>query len=226
MQFTPAETQIVETLQQRRVETSSRLAEQLKLSTKTVQRALAKVQHFTSINGNGAYVTLKDIPRFDEHGLWTHREVCFSKHGNLRETLTALVERSPAGCTLQELEVQVQTRAHNHVSQLIRDGQLTRFSLGRYAVYLSCDDRRQAKQWTARQQEIRQPSVSDTSPPTVSVPPGLDAVTVIRVLVRRLEAPEASVASVARWLQAREVAVGADQIRQILDFYGLKKTTR
>ena len=179
-----------------------------------------------SINGNGAYVTLKDIPRFDEHGLWTYRKVCFSKHGNLRETLTALVERSPAGCTLRELELQVQTRVHNHVSQLIRDGQLTRCSLRRYAVYLSCDDRRQAKQWAARQRDITPRSVSDSSPPTVSVPPGLDAVTVIRVLVRQLEAPEASAASVARWLQAREVGVSAEQIRQILDFYGLKKTTR
>ena len=226
MPLTPAGTQIVETLQQRRVERPSRLAEQLKLSAKTVQRALAQVKHFTSINGNGAYVTLKDIPQFDEHGLWSHRKVCFSKHGNLRETLTALVERSPAGCTLQQLEIQVRTRVHNHVSQLIRDGQLTRFSLGRYAVYLSCDDRRQAKQWQARQRDITPPSVSGTSPPTVSVPPGLDAVTVIRVLVRRLEAPEVSVASVARWLQAREVAVSAEQIRQILDFYGLKKTTR
>jgi hypothetical protein len=53
----------------------------------------------------------------------------------------------------------------------------------------------------------------------------LDAVTVIRVLVRLLERPNASVASVARTLQARNVAIHADQIRQILDFYGLKKTT-
>jgi hypothetical protein len=59
----------------------------------------------------------------------------------------------------------------------------------------------------------------------MDLPPGLDAVTVIRVLVRLLDAPEASVASVARWLQSRNLAVRADQIRQILDFYGLKKTT-
>jgi len=41
-----------------------------------------------------------------------------------------------------------------------------------------------------------------------------------------LEKPEAGVASVARGLQARGVAVGAEQVRQILDFYGLKKTKR
>ena len=57
------------------------------------------------------------------------------------------------------------------------------------------------------------------------LPPGLDAVTVIHVLLRLLETPKASVASVARQLQARKLAVRANQIRQILDFYGLKKTT-
>lgn len=58
------------------------------------------------------------------------------------------------------------------------------------------------------------------------LPPGLDAVTVIHVLVRLLETPGASVASVARGLQARKLAVRADQIRQVLDFCGLKKATR
>ena len=219
------ELDVVRTLRGPRILTIEQLCRRLRSSRSTVLRRLHEHGYHSSYNQSGKFLTIDEVAEFDSRGLWGWKTARFSKHGNLRETLTALVERSPAGCTLQELEVQVQTRAHNHVSQLIRDGQLTRFSLGRYAVYLSCDDRRQAKQWTARQQDIRPPSAS-TSPPTVSVPPGLDAVTVIRVLVRRLEAPEASVASVARWLQAREVAVGADQIRQILDFYGLKKTTR
>lgn len=224
MPLTPAETQIVDRLKQRRVEKLSRLAQAFNLSTKTVQRALAKVEHLTSVNQNAAYVTLKETARFDELGLWKFRKSCFSKHGNLPHTVQALVERASAGFTLKELERLLDTRMHNHVSRLLREGRLTRFSLGRYAVYLASDPRRQAEQWAARQQEIAPVHVTDR--PRLDVPPGLQAVAVIRVLVRLLEAPEASVASVARWLQAREVDVRAHQIRQILDFYGLKKTTR
>ena len=112
---------------------------------------------------------------------------------------------------------------HNHVSRLLREGKLSRSSLGRHAVYLALDPQRQAQQWAARQQEIAPVRVADQ--PSLGVPVGLESVTVIRVLVRLLEAPEASLASVARWLQAREIDVRANQIRQILNFYGLKKTT-
>ncbi len=226
MPLTSAESQIVDRLKQRRVEKFSRLAHGFNLSTKTVQRALAKVDHLTSVNQNAAFVTLKETARFDKRGLWKFRKTCFSKYGNLPQTIQALVERAPLGYTLKELEQLLDTRMNNHVSRLVREGKLTRFSLGRYAVYLSSDHQRQAEQWAARQQEIapvRPVRVTDRS--RLDVPPGLEAVTVIRVLVRLLDAPEASVASVARWLQAREVDVRADQIRQILDFYGLKKTT-
>ena len=65
------------------------------------------------------------------------------------------------------------------------------------------------------------PAISQTD-----LPPGLDALTVIGVLVRLLEAPEASGASVARTLQVRGRTVRAEQVRQIIAFYGLKKSTR
>ena len=221
--MTPAESQVVERLKQRRVEKLAQLAHDLDLSTKTVQRALAKAGHFTSVNQNAAYVTLKETARFDERGLWTFRKACFSKHGNLPQTIQALVEAAPVGHTLKELEELLGTRVHNHVSRLIREGKLARFSLGRHAVYLASDRRRQAEQGIARRQQMA--PIRPDRPP-LDVPPGLEPVTVIRVLVRLLEAPEASEASVARWLQSRNVGVSAQQIRQILDFYGLKKTTR
>ena len=90
--------------------------------------------------------------------------------------------------------------------------------------FVLLDPQRQAKQWAFRQPEIA--PVRGTDQPRLDVPPGLESVTVIRVLVRLLEAPEASRASVARWLKARSIDVRADQFRHILDFYGLKQTTR
>ena len=223
MELTGTESQIVRQLRRGRIAKWRALAEQLECSTKTVQRALAKVGYFSSINCNGTFVTLEDVPRFDQHGLWTYETVHFSKHGNLPQTLRQIVEQAPAGCTVEELEQLVGTRVHNHVSRLLREGKLSRFLQGRKVVYLAAGLRRQEAQQQVRcQAKLEQaPAVHD-----MDLPPGLDAVTVIRVLVRLLDAPQASVASVARWLQAHNVAVRADQIRQILHFYGLKKTTR
>lgn len=223
MELTGTHSQIVRQLRQDRVAKWRALAEQLECSTKTVQRALAKVGYFSSINHNATFVTLKEVPRFDQYGLWTYQTVHFSEHGNLPQTLRRIVEQAPAGCTVEELEELVGTRVHNHVSRLLHEGKLNRFFQGRKVVYLAADRRRREAQqkvrWQTEPQQARAVHEMD-------LPPGLDAVTVIRVLVRLLDVPEASVASVARWLQARNLAVRAEQIRQILDFYGLKKTTR
>jgi DNA-binding transcriptional regulator YhcF (GntR family) len=199
------------------------LAEQADCSTKTVQRALSKAGYFSSMNYNGTFVTLQGTPRFDRLGLWEFQSVHFSQHGNLPQTVRRIIELAPAGCTVQELEELVGTRIHNHVSRLLREGKLDRFFHGRQVVYLAADPRRrEAQQERRRQGETPQASAVQR----MALPAGLDAVTVIQVLVRLLEAPGDSVASVARTLQARKLAVRADQVRQILDFYGLKKTTR
>lgn len=227
MDLTFHESQVVASLKHARVAQMAKLATQLDLSTKTVQRALAKAGYFTSINQNSMFVTLKDVPQFDELGLWHFKKVHFSKHGSLRATLAQLIKQAPTGCTLQELEQCVGTRAHNHVSQLVREGTVNRCLLGKHAVYVSARSRQ------ARLQEVRRRAAEPQSARAISavvrattLPVGLDAVTVIRVLVRLLESADASAASVARSLQARRVQIHANHVRQILDFYGLKKTTR
>jgi hypothetical protein len=222
MELTTTQSRIVQRLQKERVAKWRRLAERLECSTKTVQRALAKVGYFSSINYNAAFVTLKDVPAFDQRGLWTYENVHFSQHGNLPQTLHRIVEQAPAGFTVQELEQLVGTRVHNHISCLLREEKLTRFFQGRKVVYLAADPRRRQAQQQVRRQMKSQQSVAVHR---TDLPPGLEAVTVIRVLVRLLETPEASVASIARTLQARKLTIDAGQIRQILEFYGLKKTS-
>lgn len=223
MEFSPTQAQVVEQLRSQRIAAWTQLARRLRCSTKTVQRALAKVGYFNSINHNAGFVTLQSVPRFDRHGLWTYNTVHFSKHGNLLQTLQRLVEQASDGSTMQELERLVGTRVHNHVSRLVREGKLDRFFLGRQVVYVAADARQQeAQRQVRRQAEVPPAPARDQT----GVPAGLDAVRVIRVLVWLLEKPEASVASVARGLQARGVCVRAEHVRQILDFYGLKKTKR
>ena len=227
MDLTTHEAQVVGKLQRVRVAQLGQLAAQLQLSIKTIQRALIKAGYFASINRNGCFVTLKNIPKFNEWGLWSVDRIHFSKHGNLRDTLVTLIEQAASGCTLQELENHVGTRVHNHLSHLIRDGKVRRFLWKRHAVYVSAHALEANRQEAHRR--VVAPSASSvvaTTQSSSTLPTGLDAMTVIQVLVRQLETPSASPASVARSLQARHVSIRTDQVRDILDFYDLKKTTR
>jgi DNA-binding GntR family transcriptional regulator len=94
---TDSQRAVLDTLRSLRVAEARRLAEQLECSTKTIRRALASIGYFTGINHNGTFVTLREVPQFDQQGLWSFDAVRFSKHGNLPQTIQQPVRQAAAG---------------------------------------------------------------------------------------------------------------------------------
>jgi hypothetical protein len=82
---------------QQKIMTIDQLIHLFQCSAITVRRRLKKWGTFTSINQNGRYYTLPQIPDFDDNGLWRYESVLFSMHGNLKKTIIELIRRSPAG---------------------------------------------------------------------------------------------------------------------------------
>ncbi len=117
-------------LQQHSVATFETLEKHLKVSRRTVRRALAKHGYYSSCNHNGSDVTLRETPQFTPEGLWVYRKSCFSSHGTLLQTIVALVDASPAGKMVAELEQQLRTRVHNQLSWLLQQEKLARVYLG------------------------------------------------------------------------------------------------
>lgn len=227
MSLTPKETRVVGLLRDVRVATMGTIRTRLGTSRMTVLRALRKHGYYSSLNFNSSYFTLKDTARFDADGLWSHGQIGFSRHGTLPKTIQAIVERSPNGSTASELVERLRTRVHNQLSWLVRTKQLSRFLVGHRAVYVSG-----APEQAARQRACREREVEDAGRATLEaerrarpVPEGLDALTVIRVLVQCIETPDASVASLSRTLQARGVSIVAEQVRRVMAFYCLEKKT-
>ncbi|MGH7139560.1 MAG: hypothetical protein ACREHD_27760 [Pirellulales bacterium] len=218
---------VIGLLRQRTVATFAALAKQLRVSRRTVRRALKRHGYFSSCNQNGAYVTLRETPDFTPEGLWRHRKACFSSHGTLLQTIRALVEASRAGKTVAELEEQLQTRVHNQLSWLLEQAELKRGSVGRRAVYLSHDSARAAAQQQQRQQQPAAEPTAATSraAPSRRCPEGMNAEAVIRVLVQMIDTPKASPASLAQKLRSQGLAVQAQQVRRLIEFYSLEKKT-
>jgi hypothetical protein len=218
---------VIRFLRQHPVASFEALEKRLKISRRTVRRALARHGYYSSCNGNGTYVTLQETPQFTSEGLWVYRQSCFSSHGTLLQTIMALVETSSAGKTLAKLEEQLCTRVHNQVSWLLQDGKLTRIYSGRHVVYLSCDSARAAAQQRQRHEQDRP---EDVVAPRIAervtrCPEGMRAETVIRLLVQMIARPQASPASLAKKLQAQGLAIQAGQVRRVIEFYALEKKT-
>ena len=218
--LTETEQVIVRWLRRAKVATMPQLRGQFRVSHMTVVRALKKTGYLSSYNHNGKFYVLRDVPTFDDWGLWSWRDARFSQAGTLRETVVARVEQSPAGCTTQELAARLLVDVAHLLSQLVREGRIGERRLaGRQVVYLAAEPGRAQQQWQQRQQ----PAVASLPVGRVGLPAGVTAPRVIDILRQMVVAPDGRPDLWTRQLKARGVAVTEDDVRRVIDHYGLKK---
>jgi hypothetical protein len=218
--LTEREQNVVDYLQKKKAATMGKLRDQFGISHMTVVRALKKYGYWTSFNHNAAYYALRDVPRFDEWGLWFYRDVGFSKYGTLLQTVVGLVEASTAGLTAQELQERLQTHAANLVARLVGEGRLGREALaGRRVVYVARGAKLGRRQYGRRQAMVREAAAARPS----ELPPGCSVTDVIEVLRQMIVTPQAGPEQLARTLQRRGVRVTAGEIRRVIDYCRLGK---
>ena len=97
------ENDVLVKLRQQKIMTIEQLIQLLQCSAITVRRRLKNWETFTSINQNGRYYTLPQVPEFDKNGLWKYQTVLFSVHGNLKQTIIELIRRSPTGLSAVDI---------------------------------------------------------------------------------------------------------------------------
>lgn len=225
MPLTRMETRVVELLRRKRIATMQALRGALDASHMTVARALKKHGYYSSVNRNASFYALRETPQFDAQGLWLYRDVCFSLHGTLAQTLVALVENAPTGLTVAEIEPWVNTRVGNLLSRLCGHGELSRCFAGHQAVYLAAQAKRQEQQRRCRE-ELRAASTTAqvaANTGTGSVPPKADVVMVLEVLIQIIKTPRSDAAHLAQTLRLRGVSITTAGVQRILDFYALQK---
>jgi len=147
----PAET-LLRLLNDQKVATMPQLKSALGTSvTFTVLRKLAPLGYRSSYSHGGTYYTLDSIAHYDELGLWSYRDIHFSRHGTLLNTAEALVTQSLAGYQVPELEAVVQVASKDALRQLVKGERLSRREWQGRFLYCALDRRRRQEQWAARQ---------------------------------------------------------------------------
>jgi len=97
------EKKVLRTFARLKIITIDQLINLLQCSVITVRRRLKKWNTYTSINQNGRFYTLPQTPDFNENGLWRYESILFSKHGNLKQTIIALIRQSQTGLSAGEI---------------------------------------------------------------------------------------------------------------------------
>src|SRR5216684_483372 len=129
----------------------------------TVFRKLKPLDYLTSYSHRGRYFSLRQIARFDDHGLWSQEEVWFSRFGTLLATAEGFVHRSPRGYFADELAPLLHVAVQDALHQLTQQGRVSRQIVsGRY-LYTAIDLSVQRRQLLARRTVEFLPTVVDPS---------------------------------------------------------------
>ena len=145
----------------------------------TVFRALRQLPYLSSYSHRGKYYTLAQIARFDQLGLWSHRQVRFSRHGTLLNTCAVLVSDSDAGYACDELEHLLHVQVKDPLRKLARQSRIRRTKVGRRWVHFSADSAVHHAQQRARHVWESQPTALSVSAGGHVVPDELQAAIVL-----------------------------------------------
>ena len=197
-----------------RIMTVTLLAQHLGCSIPTVRNRVRSWRALTSYNRNGRYYALPNVAKFDEHGLWKYKGVCFSRWGTLKNTVGHLVRNSSAGLDASEIGRLVGLPPRSFMAQLRNVQGLCREKVEKRFVYFADED------LTYRSQRTRRAEESKTMPK--NLPSDAEA---IFILVDRIKHPRFSEQQCAQRLRSRGKSVSVVAIRNLLAYHGIEKKT-
>lgn len=203
------EPKVLEHIGRQKIITINELVGLLECSVITARRRLKTWKAHTSINQNGRYYTLPKIPVFDENGLWRYQAVLFSRHGNLKQTIVALIQGAPKGLAAAEIAELVDLAPNSSfLSQLKNAPGIKRKRHDGRFVYLSDQPDIREKQ-RERREGIAFPT---------------DAQAVL-ILVQLIKHPGIGVSELAKRATSQGILIEPAAVQRLLQFHGLLKKT-
>jgi len=129
----------------------------------TVFRKLKQLDYFASYTHRGRFYTLPEIVRFDDHGLWSHEAVWFSRYGTLLATAEAFVKDSANGYFASELADTLHAEVQEPLRHLVQSQRLSRIEVDGQLLYTAIDNPPRRKQTLARRSTQAVPVAVDSA---------------------------------------------------------------
>lgn len=183
-------------------------------STRTVQRKLKQLDTIRSYDHNGRFFALKEVAQFNPYGIWKHKEIHFSKYGNLKDTLIQVIKNSDAGINADEIRNILGLETRSFLFHYKDIEQVKREKVDGCYVYFSSDSIRYNFQLTNRKKLIGEQlsyHMKDT--------------TGIMILVETIKHPDFSAKRLSRHLRKQGIKIKPEAIIDFYKFHGIEKKT-
>ncbi len=148
-------------------------------SRRTTVRKLRQLSCRSSYSHCGRYYTLDAIADYDQHGLWSWRQVWFSRRGTLLETARTSVDAAEKGYFVEELDAVLHVVTKDALRNLVQSARLARDKVAGRWLYCSADPMRRRKQILARRTQLAQPGLVGPMPEADILPEELRAAIVL-----------------------------------------------
>ncbi|MBA7554309.1 hypothetical protein ES705_46923 [subsurface metagenome] len=190
------------------------LSELFNCSGRTVQRKLKEWKAIRSYNNNGQYYALKSIVKFDASGLWCYNFVCFSKYGNLSETIIFFVNESSNGMTASQISDTLYLEKKSFLTFFKNISKIQREKISSSYVYFSIDE---VIYQTQRANRIR---INEEFPKS-----RLTDISIIHILTEKIKYPEFDEVAISKNLMKQGVRVNSVTIIELFKRLGIEKKT-
>jgi hypothetical protein len=198
---------------EKKIMTIIALTKLLKCSMISARRYLKKWGTYTSYNIGGRYYTLQGTPKFNDYGIWNYKEVSFTKHGDLKNTIIYLVTKSEKGLTSGNIGKVVGLDPNSfmhHFKDL--DGLRREKIEGRY-VYFSNNPKKYKDQKYKRKQIV-------VSKKKTSLPSDRDSIVILVELIKR---PSLTIEKLFQQVRRKGLKTSMSEVRSLLVRHGIKK---
>lgn len=183
----------------------------------TMRKRLKAWNTHTSYNFNGSYYALDEVVRFNDCGIWEFNGIRFSRHGNLKQTVAALVNESERGLTAAELGKIIGIAPRSFLWHFRDMSGIRREKYQGQFIYFNDTQKKYRQQYQCRFNSEGQILRGYSSMAIDSEP--------VLILVDRIKHPDASIESCVNRLRTRCRNITVSQVRNFLQYHDLLKKT-
>jgi hypothetical protein len=197
-----------------KVMTVKQIARSLNKSIPTARNRLKQWQTITSYNKNGCYYVLANYIKFNSQGLWSYKGIHFSKYGNLKNTLTHVIENSILGLDGIAIGKLLGLESRSFLSHVWKLSNIRREKISGRFIYFSSDEilyQKQLKAFLSQAQNKEEDSLTDDI--------------AIVVLVAKINYPTLSIEKLAKHIQNKGIAITSQKIHHFFLAHGIEKKT-
>lgn len=206
---------IIAYIRKRKALSFDELKTRFQCSYMTILRRKRDIGYITSYNKSNSGMTLKEIPNYNEFGIWYCRTFLFSKWGNMKMTIKRIIDNSPQGLHPVDLQDIMKTRVNNHLSTCVKENLVMRDHDFGHPIYFSSNDKIRRTQYEQREVLLRKKHPIERPP--------LSKENIIKVLLAIIKHHVTTVEKIMAVLETEDMHFSEQSIKWLLKKYQIEK---